>query len=96
MNIKCDLKELINGLNIVSKTSSSKTTMPILEGVLIEAYNDTITLITNDLEIGSEHKFKCNILEEGKTVVDIKMLNEIVRKIEDESVEISVEDNVFI
>ncbi len=96
MNIKCDLKELINGLNIVSKTSSSKTTMPILEGILIEAYNDTITLITNDLEIGSEHKFKCNILEEGKTVVDIKMLNEIVRKIEDESVEISVEDNVFI
>ena len=31
MNIKCDLKELIIALNIVSKTSSSKTTMPILE-----------------------------------------------------------------
>lgn len=96
MNIKCDLKELINGLNIVSKTTSSKTTMPILEGVLIEAYQNTLKLITNDLEIGSEHFFECTVLEEGKTVVDIKMLNEIVRKIEDETVEISVDDNVFI
>ncbi len=95
MNIKCNLKELINGLNIVSKTTSSKTTMPILEGVLIEAYQNTLKLITNDLEIGSEHFFECNVLEEGKTVVDIKMLNEIVRKIEDETVEIIVDDNIF-
>ena len=40
MNIKCNLKELINGLNIVSKTSITRTTMPILEGVLIEAENN--------------------------------------------------------
>ena len=96
MNIKCDLKELINALNIVSKTSSSKTTMPILEGVLFEAYQNKLKLITNDLEIGSEHTFSCEVIREGKTVVDLRMLNEIVRKIEDESVEISVDDNLFV
>ena len=96
MNIKCDLKELINGLNIVSKTSSSKTTMPILEGVLFEAYQNKLKLITNDLEIGSEHTFSCEVIREGKTVVDLRMLNEIVRKIEDEFVEISVDDNLFV
>ena len=90
MNIKCDLKELINALNIVSKTSSSKTTMPILEGVLFEAYQNKLKLITNDLEIGSEHTFSCEVIREGKTVVDLRMLNEIVRKIEDEFVEISI------
>ena len=62
MNIKCDLKELINALNIVSKTSSSKTTMPILEGVLFEAYQNKLKLITNDLEIGSEHIFDCDVI----------------------------------
>lgn len=96
MNIKCDLKELINALNIVSKTSSSKTTMPILEGVLFEAYQNKLKLITNDLEIGSEHTFDCEVIREGKTVVDLRMLNEIVRKIEDETVEISVDDNLFV
>ncbi len=95
MNIKCNLKDLINGLNVVAKTSN-KTTMPILDGVLIEAYNGKLKLITNDLEIGSEHTFDCNIIEEGSTVVDIKMLNEIVRKIEDEIVELKEQDSLFI
>ena len=96
MNIKCKLKELINGLNIVSKTSIFRTTMPILEGVLIEAKNNSIKLTTYDLEIGTEHTMDCEVIEEGKTVVDVKTLNEIVRKIEDEVVEILVEDNLFV
>lgn len=95
MNIKCNLKELINGLNVVSKTSASKTTMPIQEGVLIEAYGKEVRLTTYDLELGCEHKFECNVLENGKTVVDIKTLNEIVRRIEDEVVEITVDDTIF-
>lgn len=95
MNIKCDLKELINGLNIVSKTTNSKTTMPILEGVLLEAYQNKLKLTTNDLEIGCEHVLDCDIEEEGKSVVDLKMINEIVRKIEDEKVEISADDTLF-
>ncbi len=96
MNIKCDLKELINALNIVSKTSSSKTTMPILEGVLFEAYQNKLKLTTNDLEIGCENTFACEVIREGKTVVDLRMLNDIVRRIEDETVEISVDDNLFV
>lgn len=96
MRVKCNLKELINGLNIVSVASGTKTTMPILEGVLIEAYQNKIKLTTNNLEIGCEHILESEIIEEGKTVVDIKMLNEIIRKIEDEIVEILIEDNLFI
>lgn len=96
MNIKCNLKELINGLNIVSKTSITRTTMPILEGVLIEAKNNELKLTTNDLEIGSEHTMECKVISEGKTVVELKTLNEIVRRFEDEEIEILVEDNLFI
>ncbi len=95
MNIKCNLKDLINGLNVVARTNN-KTTMPILDGVLIEAYNNKLKLTTNDLEIGSEHTLDCNILEEGSTVVDMKMLNEIIRKIEDDEIEIEVKDSIFI
>ena len=95
MNIKCNLKELINGLNVVSKTSASKTTMPIQEGVLIEAYGNEIRLTTYDLELGCEHKFNCKVIESGKTVVDIKTLNEIVRRIEDEEIEITVDNSIF-
>lgn len=95
MNIKCNLKELINGLNVVSKTSATKTTLPIQEGVLIEAYGSEVRLTTYDLELGCEHKFHCNVIENGKTVVDIKTLNEIVRRIEDEEIEIIVDETIF-
>ena len=95
MNIKCNLKDLINGLNVVSK-SINRTTMPILDGILLEAYQGKLKLITNDLEIGSEHTLDCEVLDEGSTVVDMKMLNEIVRKIEDVFIEIEVKDNIFI
>lgn len=95
MNIKCNLKDLINGLNIVAK-AANKTTMPILDGVLIEAFQGTLKLTTYDLDIGSEHTFNCEVLSEGSTVVDIRMLNEIVRKIEDETIEIEVNETVFV
>ncbi len=96
MKLTCNLKEIINGLNIVSKTSISKTTMPILEGVLIEAINQEIKLTTYDLEIGAKHTLPAKIEEEGKVVVELKTLNEILRRIEDESIEITVDDNLFI
>ena len=95
MNIKCNLKDLINGLSVVSK-SNNRTTMPILDGVLLEAYQGKLKLITNDLEIGSEHTLNCEVIKEGSTVVDMKMLNEIIRKIADEKLEIEVKDNLFI
>ncbi len=95
MKIECKTQDLINGLNIVFKTSGSRTTMPILEGVLIEAYDNKLKLTTNDLEIGCEHILKCDVIEEGKTVVDIKMLNEIVRKLETTMLLIEADENIF-
>lgn len=95
MKINCKTNELINGLNVVFKTASSKTTMPILEGVLIEAYNNQIKLTTNDLEMGCTHTLLCNVVEEGSTVVDIKMLNEIMRRLECEQITLESDDNLF-
>ena len=95
MKIKCNAKELINGLNIVSKTAAGKTTMPILEGVLIEAFNSQIKLTTYDLEMGCTHIIKCNIEEEGSTVVDLKMLNEIMRRLEVEEVSLEADSSIF-
>jgi len=96
MKINCETSQLINGLNVVFKTAASKTTMPILDGVLIEAYNNQIKLTTSDLEMGCTHTMKCNVQEEGSTVVDIRMLNEIMRKLEAEQITLESNDNLFV
>ena len=96
MKFKCSKEDLIIGLNNVTKTVTSKTTMPILEGVLIETYSNNIKLTTNDLEIGSEYIIKADIEISGSTVVDLKTFNEIIRKIESEEISFEIESNIFI
>ncbi len=81
MKIECSQKILKDALNAVVKTGSTRTTMQILEGVLLEASNGILKLTTNDLETGREYTMECNVLEEGKTVVDKKMFSMIVDKL---------------
>ena len=61
MKIKFSKEELVNAVNIVSKAVSSKTTMPILECILISATNDEITFTANNLELGIETVIKKKI-----------------------------------
>ena len=96
MTFKCSKEDLIVALNNVSRTVSLKTTMPILEGVLIETYDNNIKLTTNDLEIGSEYIIKAEIGVSGSTVVDLKTFNEIIRKIESDEISFEVKDNIFV
>ena len=50
MKITCSKSNLVKGVSIVSKAVPSKTTMPILECILIDATTDIIKLTANDME----------------------------------------------
>ena len=50
MKIICPKSQFLHGVNIVSKAVSTKTTMDILECILIEAYDGCIKLTANDTE----------------------------------------------
>ena len=63
MKIKCSKSNLSNALNIVSKAVSTKTTMPILECILVDVYADCIKLTANDLEIGIETVLEGEVIE---------------------------------
>ena len=71
---------LLNGINIVLKAVSSKTTMPILECILIDASADVIKLTANDMELGIETTVEGEIEERGKIALEAKLFSEIVRK----------------
>ena len=72
---------LLNGINIVLKAVSSKTTMPILECILMDASSDVIKLTANDMELGIETTVEGDILERGKIALDAKLFSEIIRKL---------------
>ncbi len=72
---------LLNGINIVLKAVSSKTTMTILECIFIDASGSEIKLTANDMELGIETKVEGTILERGKIALEAKLFSEIVRKL---------------
>ncbi len=92
MKIMCDKNILIEAVNIVSKAVSSKSTLPVLEGILIETKNDKITLTGNDLELAIEHECTVQVIEEGKVVLNARMFGEIIRKLPDAPVFIETDD----
>ena len=92
MKIVCYKDKIIKALNSVVKGVASKTTMPILEGILIQTNDNEIKLTTYDLEIGIEYIMDCEIKEQGSTVVNAIMFSEIIRKLPDTEIYISLND----
>ena len=93
MKLICSKSNLLKGVNIVSKAVPSKTTMTILECILIDASTNEIKLTANDMELGIETKIEGEILQKGIIAVDAKVFAEIVRKLPDNEVTIETGNN---
>ena len=83
MKLICSKANLLKGVNIVSKAVPSKTTMSILECILIDASASEIKFTANDMELGIETIVEGEILEKGIVAIDAKVFSEIVRKLPD-------------
>jgi DNA polymerase-3 subunit beta len=93
MKILCTKSNLLQGVNVALKAVSSKTTLPILECILLEANNNTITLTANDMELGIETTINGNVQEPGKIALNAKLFSEIIRKLPDNDVKITTNSN---
>ena len=81
MKIKINQNELNKSINIVQKAVSSKSPLPILSGILIEAKNNMLVLTATDLDLGIKTYSPCEIEEEGAIVVQSKLIGDFVRKL---------------
>lgn len=83
MKLICSKSDLLKSVNIASKAVSSKTTLPILECFLIEAFKGVIKMTANDMELGIETIVQGKILEEGVIAIEAKIFSEIIRRLPD-------------
>lgn len=88
MKIICSKQDLISSLNIVSKAVPSRTTMPILECILIDCTRGDIRFIANDMEIGIETIVDGTIKEKGIVALDASIFINIIRSLPDNDVTI--------
>lgn len=93
MKIVCNKSNLLKSVNIALKAVPVRTTMTILECILIDATESEIKFTTNDMELGIETIVEGEILERGKTALEAKFLSEIIRKLPDSEVTIETDVN---
>ena len=91
MKLICSKANLLRGVNIVSKAVPTRTTMAILECILIDASANEIKLLANDMELGIETRIEGEIVERGVIALDAKIFSEIVRKLPDNDVTIETD-----
>lgn len=88
MKVSVARGELLDALTIVTKALSSRTTLPILAGVLLTAEGDGVVLQATDLEISIRDKVPAAVEGSGSVVVPGRLLAEVVRSLPESKVEI--------
>lgn len=93
MQIICKKTDLLNSVNIALRAVSSKTTLSILECIVINSENGIIKLIANNQELGIETVVKGTIIEAGTIAINAKLFAEIIRKLPDNDVTFTSDEN---
>jgi DNA polymerase III subunit beta len=96
MIFKCEKQNILEGISIVQKAITGKSTMPILEGIYINTNKSTLTLIGSDMDVSIQTSVDATIIEEGNIVIDAKIFGEIIRKLPNSTIKIETIENQLI
>lgn len=96
MKFKCGKLQIANSLSNVQKFVAQKSTIPALEGILINCANSTIELCAYNMEMGITTSIPANVQEEGRIVVNAHLFTDIIKKLSTDIAEISVDKNLNI
>ena len=88
MKLSCNSFELSEACQIVQRAASTKTAIPSVEGILLNAENGKMTLTGYDLEMGIVTTIPCMVEEPGSIVINAHMFSETLRKLPGNTVKI--------
>jgi DNA polymerase-3 subunit beta len=91
MKFRIAKEAFLDGLQQVQHVVSSRTTLPILSNVLIEAGEGSLRLTTTDLDVGVSGIVPAEISKAGATTLPVKRLVNIIRELPSAEIEVSVD-----
>ena len=92
MKISCSRTNLLNSIQTVSRAVSTKSTMSIIECILIDAGSDEIKLTANNMELAIETMLDGETEEPGIVALEAKILQDIIRHLPDDEVTLSTDE----
>ena len=94
MKFICGKQDLSKALNVVSKAVTSRTTIPVLKGILMKVTEDgKLTLSASDLDISIQDTIDVEVKEAGSIIVLAKLFEEIIRKLPGSEISIESDDD---
>ena len=93
MIVKMNNQDLLEGLNTVTRALTARPAKQILDGVLIVAEDQRITLTCSDGNLSIEYTNAAEIQEEGQAVLPGRLFTELIRKMPGGEVEIRVQND---
>lgn len=93
MKFDCSRSELVNALSLVSRGTSNKTTIPVLEGILFQALDDRLFLTATNMEISIKTSIDAHVETPGEVVLQSNFILDLVRKLSGEDVFFELGDN---
>ncbi|MBR4910867.1 MAG: DNA polymerase III subunit beta [Clostridia bacterium] len=95
MKFTVEREEFLTAVLKMLKAVGAKSSMPVLEGILISAEQGRITLAAYNLEIGMKKEIYCNCEKEGDIVIKARLLSDILRRLGGTQVEIETDDKLM-
>jgi len=96
MKIKVEREQLLTAANNVQRAVSSKASLPALEGILMKAQGEMISLAGYNLELGITTDIHAMVMEPGEIVLSAKLFCDIVRRLPEDYVEIEVDERFMV
>lgn len=96
MKFTCSQISLNKAINTVSRAVSSKTTMPVLKGILLDVKDQVLNLTSSDLDISIKTSVAVSDSEDGSVVVSAKMLGDITRKLPNSLIKVETDEKNFL
>src|SRR5450759_1699932 len=91
MKVTCRPSVLSQALQVVSRAISSRTTLPILNNILIETTSEGLALTATNLEIGIRKLVPAEVAMEGATTAPARLLTDFVGTLPDQDLEMTLD-----
>ena len=86
---------LLSAITTSSRASASKSAVPALEGLLIEALEGDVRISGYDLKTGIITSVPAEVISPGAIVLSARLFGEIVRKLPDNIITVSSDDSLM-
>lgn len=92
MKFSVNKKEITEAVSNIQRAVSSKTSIPALEGILLNASDNTLELSAYDLELGITTVIPARVQEPGKSILSARLFSDIVRRTPDDAISVTVDE----